>query len=85
MCILFHYLSIVSSRSPGWNVSTVLMGLLSFMLEDAETTGSIKSSTEEKRKLASESIEWNNNNSSITKMFPDLNSLVSTTEPAENA
>ena len=53
------------------------MGLLSFMLEDGETTGSIKTTEDEKRQLASESLEWNNKNASIKKMFPSLNDLAS--------
>lgn len=36
------------SWNPLWSVSTLLLGLLSFMLEEQSTTGSISSSDEEK-------------------------------------
>ncbi|KAJ3321823.1 Ubiquitin-conjugating enzyme E2 6 [Boothiomyces sp. JEL0866] len=48
------------SWNPAWSVSTILTGLLSFMLEDTETTGSIKTSDADKRIFAKQMI------------FPDL-------------
>eukprot|EP00884_Botryococcus_braunii_P016737 jgi/Botrbrau1/3747/Bobra.0363s0025.2 len=60
------------SWNPMWSLSTILTGLLSFMLEDAETTGSIKTSEEEKRALAEASLDWNLRHPAIPKMFPSL-------------
>ncbi|RKP21386.1 UBC-like protein [Rozella allomycis CSF55] len=45
--------------NPAWSVSTILTGLLSFMLEDTPTTGSIISTANQKRLLAINSYEHN--------------------------
>ncbi|KAI9008073.1 ubiquitin-conjugating enzyme/RWD-like protein, partial [Gaertneriomyces semiglobifer] len=45
--------------NPAWSVSTILTGLLSFMLEDSATTGSIRTSMDEKRIFARKSHGWN--------------------------
>ncbi|KNC97150.1 uncharacterized protein SPPG_07540 [Spizellomyces punctatus DAOM BR117] len=58
--------------NPAWSVATILTGLLSFMLEDAPTTGSIKSTLEEKRLYARKSHQWNLNNGKFKEIFPDL-------------
>ncbi|KAJ3280367.1 Ubiquitin-conjugating enzyme E2 6 [Borealophlyctis nickersoniae] len=72
--------------NPAWSVATILTGLLSFMLEDAPTTGSIKTTTEEKRMYARKSHAWNLSNPKFrdstwrrltffhawTAVFPDL-------------
>ena len=47
------------SWNPAWSVSTILTGLLSFMLSDEITTGSIRSSDSEKREFAKSSHAWN--------------------------
>ncbi|KAJ3248658.1 Ubiquitin-conjugating enzyme E2 6 [Chytriomyces hyalinus] len=60
------------SWCPGWNVGTILNGLLSFMLEDTITTGSIKTTDEEKMKLAEESLAWNKTHAKFTELFPDV-------------
>lgn len=60
------------SWNPAWSVSTILTGLLSFMLEDTATTGSISTSVEEKRLLASQSHSWNLKNKAFCELFPDL-------------
>lgn len=57
------------SWNPAWSVSTILTGLLSFMvilfadpqLEDTDTTGSIKTSVAEKKHYAINSKAWNRN------------------------
>jgi ubiquitin-conjugating enzyme E2 J2 len=58
--------------NPMWSVSTILMGLQSFMLEDSPTYGSISTSTMEKRKLAAESLEFNSKNKIFGELFPEL-------------
>ena len=45
--------------NPAWTTSTIVKGLLSFMVEDELTTGSVRSTEEEKRALARASVEWN--------------------------
>ena len=47
------------SWSPAWSVSSILVGLLSFMLENTITYGSIEASDDERRKLASTSLDFN--------------------------
>ena len=58
--------------NPSWSVSTILTGLLSFMLETTPTTGSIESSDMKKRKLAKESLEFNLRDNIFCELFPDL-------------
>jgi len=45
--------------NPAWSVATILTGLLSFMLSDEMTTGSVTSSDTHKRAFASRSHGWN--------------------------
>ncbi|KAJ6439720.1 Major facilitator superfamily transporter [Purpureocillium lavendulum] len=47
------------SFNPAWEVSTILIGLLSFMTSDEMTTGSVSTSAAERRYLASKSRWWN--------------------------
>lgn len=58
--------------NPAWSVSTILVGLLSFMLEDTSTLGSIESSEREKRILAIESLLFNLKNDTFRELFPTL-------------
>ncbi|KAG4096138.1 ubiquitin-conjugating enzyme/RWD-like protein [Neocallimastix lanati (nom. inval.)] len=58
--------------NPQWSVSTILTGLLSFMLEDKPTTGSINTTTEEKIRLSKNSHYYNINNPVFRKVFPEL-------------
>ncbi|XP_037084521.1 ubiquitin-conjugating enzyme E2 J2-like, partial [Pollicipes pollicipes] len=47
--------------NPSWSVSTILTGLLSFMLEVSPTVGSIETSDYEKRMYAHHSLQYNIN------------------------
>lgn len=47
------------SFNPAWEVSTILIGLLSFMTSEEMTTGSVSSTAAERRFLASRSRWWN--------------------------
>ena len=60
------------SWNPMWSVSTILMGLLSFMLEEGPTYGSISTSDSVKRKFACESLAYNCKNKIFCELFPDL-------------
>lgn len=61
------------SFNPAWEVSTILIGLLSFMTSDEMTTGSISMSSAERRYLASRTRWWNSTGGgSNTKANPAL-------------
>ena len=47
------------SWNPMWSISTILMGLYSFMLDNKPTTGSIETTAAAKRKFAQDSLEYN--------------------------
>ena len=61
--------------TPGWSVATILTGMLSFMLENAETTGSVRTTDDEKKRLAADSLRWNMENATVKRMFPTLPQL----------
>lgn len=58
--------------NPAWSVSTILTGLLSFMLEDTPTTGSIVTSKKDKKDFAIKSKEYNRNDPKFRNIFPEL-------------
>ncbi|KAL8715147.1 MAG: hypothetical protein Q9220_001104 [cf. Caloplaca sp. 1 TL-2023] len=47
------------SFNPAWEVSTILIGLLSFMTSDEMTTGSVRASENERKFLAARTRWWN--------------------------
>jgi len=57
--------------NPAWSVATILTGLLSFMLSDEMTTGSVTSADRDKRILAGRSHEWNRKQRKFIEAFPD--------------
>ncbi|KAI8636807.1 ubiquitin-conjugating enzyme/RWD-like protein [Parasitella parasitica] len=61
-----------SSWNPSWSISTILNGLLSFMVADEATTGSIKTSDHEKKMHAARSHLWNIKNQKFRDVFPEL-------------
>ncbi|KAJ2308325.1 Ubiquitin-conjugating enzyme E2 6 [Coemansia sp. RSA 2706] len=63
--------------NPAWSVSTILNGMLSFMVEEEATTGSIRASPADRRALARKSHRFNLNNRQFRDVFPEL----CTTEP----
>ncbi|KAF5383860.1 hypothetical protein D9615_003794 [Tricholomella constricta] len=57
--------------NPAWSVATILTGLLSFMLSDEMTTGSVTSSDTHKRAFAARSHGWNLTQQRFKECFPD--------------
>ncbi|KAK2465480.1 hypothetical protein APHAL10511_002372 [Amanita phalloides] len=57
--------------NPAWSVATILTGLLSFMLSDEMTTGSMTSSDAHKRAFATRSHAWNLTNQRFKDAFPE--------------
>ncbi|GJE93273.1 ubiquitin-conjugating enzyme E2-like protein [Phanerochaete sordida] len=57
--------------NPAWSVATILTGLLSFMLADEMTTGSVTTSDAEKRAYAARSHSWNLEQRRFRDAFPD--------------
>ncbi|XP_002735278.1 ubiquitin-conjugating enzyme E2 J2-like [Saccoglossus kowalevskii] len=58
--------------NPAWSVSTILTGLLSFMVEKNPTLGSIETSDHTKRQLAAQSGSFNLKSSIFSEIFPDI-------------
>ncbi|KAL6059464.1 Ubiquitin-conjugating enzyme, variant 2 [Balamuthia mandrillaris] len=58
--------------NPLWSVGSILTGLLSFMLEDKPTAGSIQTSDSEKRQFARHSMEFNKKDPMFKKLFSHL-------------
>jgi len=59
------------SWNPAWSVATILTGLLSFMLSDEMTTGSVTSSESHKRAFAARSHSWNVAQPRFKDAFPE--------------
>lgn len=57
--------------NPAWSVSTILTGLLSFMIEKSPTLGSINTTDYEKRQLAAQSLECNLKDKMFCELFPE--------------
>uniref|UniRef100_A0A1L8DSN7 Ubiquitin-conjugating enzyme E2 J2 n=1 Tax=Nyssomyia neivai TaxID=330878 RepID=A0A1L8DSN7_9DIPT len=60
------------SWNPAWSVATILTGLLSFMLENTPTLGSIDSTNYEKERHARNSLAYNLRNETFRELFPEL-------------
>jgi len=63
------------SWNPAWSVATILTGLLSFMLSDEMTTGSVTASDAHKRVFAERSHNWNLGQARFREAFPDFCTL----------
>ncbi|KZP11125.1 UBC-like protein [Athelia psychrophila] len=59
------------SWNPAWSCATILTGLLSFMLSDEMTTGSVTSSDSHKRAFAQRSHAWNIIQPRFKEAFPE--------------
>lgn len=61
------------SFNPAWEVSTILIGLMSFMTSDEMTTGSVSASEQERRMFASQTRWWNSTGGGSTpKTIPGI-------------
>ena len=58
--------------NPTWNLSTILTGLLSFMLEDHSAVGTIQTTDNVKRTFAKKSLEFNISDKLFVELFPDI-------------
>ncbi|KAL7843551.1 hypothetical protein AOLI_G00250630 [Acnodon oligacanthus] len=58
--------------NPAWSVSTILTGLLSFMVEKGPTLGSIETSDYTKRQLSAQSLAFNLKDNVFCDLFPDV-------------
>ena len=58
--------------NPMWSVSSILKGIQSFMADNEITAGSIRTSEQEKKKLAKESVTWLVRNAQFGKVFAEL-------------
>lgn len=59
------------SWNPMWSVSTILTGLLSFMMDSNPTSGSVMTTVEEKKRLAKASLAFNCKKPTFKKLFPE--------------
>ena len=57
---------------PAWSVATILTGVLSFFLENENTTGAVVTTLEQKRQLCAASAAWNAKDPTFKKLFPEL-------------
>jgi len=62
--------------NPLWCVSTIISGLLSFMLEDTKSTGTVESTKAKKIQLAHKSEEFNNKDHMFRILFSDNVSIL---------
>uniref|UniRef100_A0A914HFA5 Ubiquitin-conjugating enzyme E2 J2 n=2 Tax=Globodera TaxID=31242 RepID=A0A914HFA5_GLORO len=62
--------------NPSWSVSTIIMGLISFMNENSPTLGSLVTSDGEKRALAKRSREFNLKSAQFCDLFEELSDLI---------
>lgn len=58
--------------NPAWSVSSILTGLLSFMLETSPALGTIETTKYEKVKFARDSLAFNLNDTNFKTLFPEL-------------
>ncbi|OMJ65846.1 hypothetical protein SteCoe_37533 [Stentor coeruleus] len=73
--------------SPIWKVSTILTGLISFMLDKDDSAGCESTTTIQKESLAKKSMDWNNKNLKFNEIFEDyieiLTPVLSQTTPRQ--
>lgn len=70
--------------NPMWSVSSILTGLLSFMMDNSPTTGSVSTTVADKQRLAKASLAFNCKSSIFRKMFPEYAERYAEQQKAEN-
>lgn len=70
------------SWQPSWSVATILLGLQSFMAEEAVTQGSIAATDAERRKFAAEAAAHCRQSASFKRHFADLLPLMAERQAA---
>ena len=62
------------SWRPLWSIRSILIGLLSFFLDEKEpqTYGSVQTTSDEKRKYARNSMQYNSKDEIFCELFPQL-------------
>ncbi|KAL1435729.1 hypothetical protein MTO96_010514 [Rhipicephalus appendiculatus] len=60
------------SWNPSWSMSSILTGLLSFMVDETPTLGSLDTTVEQKKKLARESLRFNLEDNVFCELFPEV-------------
>ncbi|XP_048621147.1 ubiquitin-conjugating enzyme E2 34 isoform X2 [Brassica napus] len=89
----FHYLNNLymtfsvhpESWNPMWSVSSILTGLLSFMMDTSPTTGSVNTTVAEKQRLAKSSLAFNCKTPAFRKLFPEYVEKYNQEQLAEQA
>ncbi|KAJ2717212.1 Ubiquitin-conjugating enzyme E2 6 [Coemansia spiralis] len=71
--------------NPAWSVSTILSGMLSFMVDEEATTGSIRASTADRKALARKSRRTNLASQQFRELFPELCSADGASAPGAAA
>ncbi|KAG2305384.1 hypothetical protein Bca52824_034035 [Brassica carinata] len=73
------------SWNPMWSVSSILTGLLSFMMDTSPTTGSVNTTVDEKQRLAKSSLAFNCKTPAFRKLFPEYVEKYNQQQLAEQA
>jgi ubiquitin-conjugating enzyme E2 J2 len=69
-------ISLLQSWNPVWSVGTILVGLLSFMVENEHTAGAITTEAADKKQFAKNSLAFNVKNKQFARLFPELVELL---------
>lgn len=63
-----------------WNIMSMMEGMISFMTDKPSSLtngiGYVSTTDDEKKDLAIKSLEWNKNNETFNKIFPDILELL---------
>ena len=71
------------SWNPVWPVRSIIIGLISFFVTEDSTVGSIKTSFEERERIAKESAKNILNNSNFKSLFWDYRENIGVVAPSK--